>query len=184
MGFVECFHSLHLEISDPERQIYDTLRIKTARHPLEESDYLVARILALVHSYRPGIAFSQGYFNTKEPAIWHHDEIGALLSWIEVGTIDIEKLRRAVRHGGECSVRVYLWRADDIGRVLTLVHGVPEAWIEKIEWYALPEELIKSLAGELTSKIRISYTVVDQTVYLNWNESSAVLEVRRFSPRG
>ena len=64
-------------------------------HPSESAEYLVTRLLAYCLELTEGIEFTAGLSNGDEPAIVVRDLTGRLLSWIEVGTPDADRLHRA-----------------------------------------------------------------------------------------
>src|SRR5262245_25460311 len=88
-------HTFDVELSDVDRGVYESLSLRTARHPSESEQYLVARVLAYALEYTPGIAFTQGLFASDEPAVWVRDLTDQLVAWIEVGTPDPARLHKA-----------------------------------------------------------------------------------------
>jgi uncharacterized protein YaeQ len=46
-----------IDLSDADRQVYERLSLRVARHPSESDEFLVARVLAFCLEYREGIEF-------------------------------------------------------------------------------------------------------------------------------
>jgi uncharacterized protein YaeQ len=87
---------LEVELSDVDRSKYAALELRPARHPSESMRYLVTRSLAYCLSYEDGIAFSKGgVSSTDEPPVIVRDQLGALVTWIDVGTPSATRVHRA-----------------------------------------------------------------------------------------
>src|SRR5581483_5256403 len=90
-------YTFTVELSDVDRSVYETLELKTARHPSETLDYLVTRVLAYGLEHAEGIAFTKGLGEGEEPAIWVRDLTGQLKAWIEVGSPEPAKVHKAAK---------------------------------------------------------------------------------------
>ncbi|HVR19357.1 MAG TPA: YaeQ family protein [Polyangiaceae bacterium] len=95
------FH-LQIELSDVDRQTYESLELRLARHPSESMRYLMTRTFAYCLSYEEGIAFSKGGLSSQdEPPVSVRDHLGVLRAWIDVGapsTVRVHKASKASHH--------------------------------------------------------------------------------------
>jgi len=66
MAIAATMFTFDIDLADADRQVYETLALRVARHPSESEEYLVARVLAYAMEHTEGIAFSRG---VSEPAI-------------------------------------------------------------------------------------------------------------------
>jgi uncharacterized protein YaeQ len=80
-----------------DRGVYETLKLRLARHPSESAEYLVTRLLAYCLEYTEGIAFSKGLSDPDEPAIVVRDLTGALRAWIEIGAPEAARLHKSAK---------------------------------------------------------------------------------------
>ncbi|MEM7157123.1 MAG: YaeQ family protein [Myxococcota bacterium] len=87
--------SFDVALSDIDRQVYETLSFKVARHPSETPLFLVTRVMAFALEWTEGLAFAPDLSTADTPALWAHDATGLLRAWIEVGTPDAARLHRA-----------------------------------------------------------------------------------------
>lgn len=171
MSFVEAFYTFSIEIVDPDRQRYESVRVKAPKHPLEEMEAFYARIMAFALSYEEGLVFSQGLYTPQEPAAWKKDLIGNVLTWVEVGEVEVKKLRLAIRHAAHSReiktlFRVYFFTHAQIQSFCSHLRGSKTNWIEGAEFFLLDETMLSTLA--LHSSIRSSWnlTISDNTIYL------------------
>lgn len=90
-------YQLNIELSDIDRNVYESLSFRVAQHPSEPTDRLVTRILAYTLLYEEGLEFGRGVSDADEPALWTHDLTGALLHWIDVGTPAADRIHLAAK---------------------------------------------------------------------------------------
>ena len=69
MALTATIYNIDIDLADGDRQVYETLALRVARHPSESEAYLLTRVLAYALEYREGIAFSRGLSDPDEPAI-------------------------------------------------------------------------------------------------------------------
>ena len=75
MAIAATIYNFDIELADSDRQVYDTLALRVARHPSESEDYLVARVLAYAMEFAEGIEFSRGVSEPDEPALMIRDRV-------------------------------------------------------------------------------------------------------------
>src|SRR5687767_5376358 len=96
MALTATVHRVQVTLSDVDRNVYESLDLRMARHPSESMRYMLTRLFAYALSYEEGIAFSKGGLSsTDEPPIAVHDPTGILLAWIDVGAPSAERLHKA-----------------------------------------------------------------------------------------
>jgi uncharacterized protein YaeQ len=100
-------YNFDIQLSDVDRNVYETLALRVARHPSETEEYLVTRVLAYCLEYVEGIAFSKGLAQADEPAIVVRDLTGDLRAWIEVGAPDADRLHKASKAAPRVAVYIF-----------------------------------------------------------------------------
>ena len=58
-----------IDLADMDRNVYETLELRVARHPSETAEYMLVRILAYCLEYQEGIALTEGVSSGSEPAL-------------------------------------------------------------------------------------------------------------------
>jgi uncharacterized protein YaeQ len=105
MAMTATIHRFEIALSDVDRNVYETLDLRVARHPSETMRYMLTRTLAYALSYEDGIAFSKGGLSAaEEPPISIHDPTGIFLAWIDVGSPSAERLHKASKAARRVSV--------------------------------------------------------------------------------
>ena len=57
MALTATIYNFDVELADADRNLYESLNLRVARHPSESEEYLVTRLLAYLLEYAEGIEF-------------------------------------------------------------------------------------------------------------------------------
>jgi uncharacterized protein YaeQ len=161
-------YTLQIELADADRDVYESLELRAARHPSESEEYFVTRVLAYMLEYTEGIAFSRGISDPEEPALTIRDLTGAITTWIEVGAPDAARLHKA----SKAASRVVVYTHKDPQQLLRSLAGEKIHRAESIEVYAVDRSLVRDLAAKLERRMAFSMSVAEQTVYLSIDEAT------------
>ena len=163
MALTATIYTLEIELADADRDVYESLELRAARHPSESEEYFVTRVLAYVLEYTEGIAFSRGISDPDEPAITIRDLTGAITTWIEVGAPDAARLHKA----SKAASRVVVYTHKDPQQLLRNLAGEKIHRAETFELYAVDRALVRDLAAKLERRMAFSMSVAEQTIYLS-----------------
>ena len=163
MALSATIYNFQIELADADRDVYESLELRAARHPSESEEYFVTRVLAYALEYREGIAFSRGISDPDEPAITVRDLTGAITSWIEVGAPDAARLHKA----SKAASRVAVYTHRDPQQLLRNLAGEKIHRAESIELYAVDRGLVRDVATKLERRMAFAMSVAGQTVYLS-----------------
>jgi uncharacterized protein YaeQ len=163
VALTATIYTLEIELADADREVYESLELRAARHPSESEEYFVTRVLAYLLEYTEGIAFSRGISDPDEPAITIRDLTGAITTWIEVGAPDAARLHKA----SKAASRVAVYTHKDPQQLLRNLAGEKIHRAESIELYAVDRALVRDLAAKLERRMAFSMSVAEQTVYLS-----------------
>lgn len=170
-------HNIDIDLADADRNVYETLSLRVARHPSESAEYLLTRVLAYAIEYEEGIAFSTGGLSDPdEPALTVRDLTGALRSWIEIGSPDAVRLHKA----SKASPRVAVYTHKDVERLALRLSGERIHRAESLELYAIDSALISSLALRLDRRLAFALSISERELFISiGTESLSGRVVRR-----
>lgn len=178
MALTATMYTLDVSLSDVDRGVYEQLSIKAARHPSESEEYFLTRLLAYCAEYTEGIAFSKGGISDPDdPAIVVRDLTGAWQAWIEIGAPDAARLHQA----SKASPRVALYTHREPRLLLRGYEGQKIHRAERVECYAVPRELLASLAAHLERRMAWTVSVTDGTWFIDVGAVSYHGTLERFS---
>jgi uncharacterized protein YaeQ len=156
-------YNFDVELADNDRNVYESLAVRVARHSSESEEFLVARLLAYLLEYAEGIEFSRGVSDPGEPAIAVRDATGSITSWIDIGMPDAARLHKASKAAG----RVVVYTHRDPRQFLMQLAGERIHNAEALELYALDRGLVSSLVDRLERRMAFSLSVTDRELYLS-----------------
>jgi uncharacterized protein YaeQ len=165
-----------IRVADADRNIYETVSLRVARHPSESEEYLLTRVLAYCLEFTEGIAFSSGGLsNPDEPALAIRDLTGVLKSWIEIGAPEAARLHKA----SKASPRVAVYAHKDIDALLSKLQGERMHRAEAIELYAMDRELLGALAAKLQRRMAFDLSIAERTLYITWGDETLTGDVKQ-----
>jgi uncharacterized protein YaeQ len=157
-----------VRLADADRGVYETLRIRAARHPSETAEYLLTRMLAYCLEYTDGIAFSKGLSDPDEPAISVRDLTGALQAWIEIGAPDASRVHKAAK----AAPRVAIYTHRDVDQLLARLAGERIHRAAALRVQAVDRDLIAALVARLDRRMDFDMAVSDQTLYISLGDET------------
>jgi uncharacterized protein YaeQ len=155
-------YSLHIDLNDMDRGVYETLDMRVARHPSESAEYMLVRLLAYCLEYREGITFTQGLSSPDEPAVVIRDLTGRLRAWIEVGLPDAARLHR----GSKQADRVAVYTHRDPRQFIASLSGERIHRAEAVTIRSFPRDVIERIAALIGRRASFSFSVSDGEITL------------------
>ena len=171
-----------LRIADIDRGLYADHQLTLARHPSENDERMMVRLLAFALCVPPSDAggaleFAKGMWDPDEPELWQKDLTGQLLHWIEVGQPDERRLVKASGRAQRVSVFAFshaapTWWAGVSGR-LARTRNV-EAWL-------IPSEQSRALAELAGRSMQLQIGRQDGAVWVGDGERSVDIALDRLA---
>ena len=163
MALTATVYNFEIDLSDSDRNVYESLALRVAQHPSESDEYLIAQVLAYLLEYQEGITFSRGVSEPEEPALSVRDLTGKIKSWIEIGTPDTARLHKASKSGARVAVYCHKEGAQ-------WLKGLAAAGIHRadaLELFALDRSLIAGLVSRLDRRMAFSVSINDRELYVS-----------------
>lgn len=112
MATKPTIYKCRIDLSDLNRNHYETLNLTVALHPSETLERMMARIIAYCINVREHLIFSKGISDPDEPALWQHSLHGSLELWIDVGEPQVDRIKKASGLAREVLVYSFNSKAD------------------------------------------------------------------------
>jgi uncharacterized protein YaeQ len=175
MALGDTIYIFDVELANSDTSVYESLRLRMARHPSETPEHLLARVLAYCLEYTEGIALSNGLSAPDEPAIAVRDLTGVLKAWIDVGAPDAMRLHRA----SKAAPRVAVYAHKDAMQLAARLREERIHRIEALELYAMDFDWLSGLAHRLQRRTQFALTVSEQQLYLSLGDETLSATLHR-----
>jgi uncharacterized protein YaeQ len=175
LALTATIYNFAIELADSDREVYESLALRVARHPSESEEYLLTRVLAYALEFTEGIEFSRGLSEPDEPAIWVRDLTGAIRSWIDIGIPEAGRLHKACK----AVPRVVVYTHKDPAQLISRLAGERIHRAERLELYAVDRGLISGLVARLERRMVFNLSVNDRNLYLSMGTDTLTGPVSR-----
>jgi len=177
MALKSTVFKANLQIADMDRGLYADHALTIARHPSENDERMMIRLLAFALSVpadnlRGDLEFTAGLSDPDAPDLWQKDLTGDLVQWIEVGQPDD---RRLIKASSRAEV-VKLWAFSS---------AVPVWWqgienkltrLSNLEVWQVPTDQSKELALLAERSMQLQVTVQEGQIWVGNKDRSVAVE--------
>jgi len=169
MAIKSTIFKAELQIADMDRNYYHDHLLTIARHPSENAERMMLRILAFALNAHKRLGFSKGLSSSDEPDLWQKSFSNEIELWIDLGQPDEKRIRRA------CG------RADRV-IIYTYNRTSAEAWWQKMQGKVqrfsnlgisnINDSAIAALAGFSRRNMQLQFTIADGTTLISDGQQS------------
>jgi len=175
MALGDTVHAFEIELANSDNGVYESVRLRIARHPSETPEHMLTRVLAYCLEYSEGIALSDGLSEPDQPAIAVRDLTGALKAWIDVGMPEAMRLHRA----SKAAPRVAVYTHKDPAQLAARLRAERIHRMQELELYAIDSAWVSRLAGRLQRRTRLALTVAERHLYVSLGEETLSVAIER-----
>lgn len=161
MALKPTIYKLKIDLSDLDREVYESLNLTIARHPSETLERMVVRVLAFCFNSQNRLTFCKGLSDTDEPDLWQHSLDGSLELWIEVGEPDLERIKKATRLAPSVKVYTFNSKASTWWELNRNALAKLSASVYQFQW-----QQIQALANMIERTMEVSVTLSEQAAYI------------------
>lgn len=157
MAETSTIYTVGIDLADIDRNRYEQLELRVARHPSETAVFMLARILAYCMELTDGIEMTPGVSSTDLPAIIARDLTGRITTWIEIGMPDAERLHR----GSRAADRTAVYTHRDVRQLLAQLEGRRIHRAEALVIRAFDRVPLEQLAERLERRMSLGLTIAE-----------------------
>jgi len=174
MALKATIFKVDLHVADMDRGYYGDHALVIARHPSENDERMMVRVLAFALHAHQALAFGKGIGADDEPDLWQRDLTGAIQSWIDMGQPDERRIRRACGRAARVFVYAYGDRAVDAWWEKTAPH------VERVGNLAvtkLSAEAVRALGRLAARTMEAQCTIQDGQVWVTARDESVLVDL-------
>lgn len=174
MALNATMYRFAVELSDLNRNIYESLSLHVALHPSETIERMCLRVLAYSLFYEEGLVFTKGLSDDAEPDLWCIDYSGDIQHWIELGTPDAKRLKKGMGRSRKVSVLTYEGQESDkwiesVTRDLNLNN--------KLQIVRVDREQIQPLVESVERGMQMNVMIQDNEAHLSFADVFINLQI-------
>ncbi len=169
MALKATIYKADLQISDLDRNYYSNHQLTIARHPSENEERMMVRLLAFIRHADERLTLTKGISTDDEPDIWLHTLSGEIDLWIELGQPDEKRIRRACGRAREVFIYPYSGHSAEIwwSQIEDKVSAISNLHI-----YNLASELRGCLSSFADKNMVIQSTIQDGEIWISENDQN------------
>ena len=164
MALKATIFKAELQIADMDRHYYQNHTLTIARHPSENDERMMIRLLAFSLFADEQLSFTKGLSTDDEPDLWLKNYSGEIELWIDLGQPDEKRIRKAcgraqsvvlINYGGRTSETWWDQMAEKLDR------------FQNLKVLNLPESSSKTLAELAERNMQLSASIQDGHIMLS-----------------
>jgi uncharacterized protein YaeQ len=126
MALKSTIYKVSLQISDFDRNHYQTYLHNVALHPSETMERMLLRLLAFAIHADEDLKFTKGLSTDDEPDLWQKSLSDEIELWVDLGLPDLKRIRKAagrtkklviVSYGGQKVAAWFEGLEKDLGKI-------------------------------------------------------------------
>jgi uncharacterized protein YaeQ len=176
MALKSTIFKVRLNVSDLDRNVYDDFTLSVARHPSETDARMMLRIAAFALHADPLLEFGRGISSDDEPDLWQRDLSGLVDLWIELGTPDPDRLRKACGRSKQVLLYAYGERAL---KVWWSKHADALERFDNLSVFGVSDTAYEGLAALAAPGLSVQATISGGELWLNTVGQSVELNPQR-----
>ena len=163
-----------LSIADMTRNYYRDHSVTLARHPSENDERMMVRLLAWALHAHETLLFGDKIGNTGEPDLWQRDLTSAIDLWIDVGQPDEKEVRKACGRARQVFVYPYGGHASTVW--WNQVKGGLEK-LRNLSVICLPADAPPALAKLAKRTMKLQCTIQDGQAWITDDSATVHIEL-------
>lgn len=161
MALKSTIYKAHLQIADMNRHYYQDHSLTLARHPSETENRLMLRLLAFALYANENLKFTKGLCADDEPELWQINPDQSINLWIDLGTPDLKRLKKACSRSKQVVLLSYGENAVAQWWP-SLQHQASE--LNNLAVISIRDDEAEALAPLAQRGMQISFTIQDETI--------------------
>ena len=165
MALRSTIFKAELQVSDMDRGYYHDHNLTIARHPSENDERMMMRLLVFALHADEALVFGNKIGSEDdEPDLWKRDLTGGIDLWIDVGQPEEKKVRKACGRSRQVFLYCYSGRSADVwwGQV-----GKGLAGTRNLTVIGLPASASPALAAMAKRAMKLQVTIQDGQVWVS-----------------
>tara|TARA_R110000850_G_scaffold105703_5_gene216762 strand:- start:1118 stop:1654 length:537 start_codon:yes stop_codon:yes gene_type:complete len=163
MALSSTIFKVQLDLSDLNKNHYQSYKLTLARHPSENDQRMMLRLIAFALFADEQLAFTKGISTTEEPDLWIKNYSGEIELWIDLGLPDEKRIRQA----HSLAKKVVIFAYGD--RSLTTWRQQLEGSLKRfpsLRIFHISDDELKQLASLADKNMQLHCSIQDNDIFI------------------
>lgn len=169
MAIKSTIFKAELQITDMDRNHYADHQLIIARHPSENDERMMVRLLAFALNASDSLQFTKGISTEDEPDIWQKSLSDEIELWIDLGQPDEKRIRKACGRSRKAMIYLYQQRS---GKEWWERNRNKLARFDNLSIVSFSDESVEALGKMAQRNMRLQCTIQDGQLWLTDGEQS------------
>lgn len=179
MALKATIFKAELNVVDMDRHYYQAHSLTIAQHPSETNERVMVRLLAFALHAHEHLVFTKGLSTEDEPDLWQKSLSDEIELWIDLGTSDEKRIRKACGRAKKVWLYTYqpksaaVWFKQNLGFLQRF---------ENLEIRHLSADTVQSLGALAERNMDMQCMIQDGQVQISVADKSVAVEFLTFAP--
>jgi len=152
-----------ISITDMDRNYYSDHNLTIARHPSENDERMMLRIIAFIVNAHERLQFTKGLSDDDVPDLWQKSFSDEIELWIELGQPSEQRIKKGCNQSQEMMIYAY---ADNSFDVWWKKEQSKLQLRKNLSVFSLPASLAPTLANAVQRSMQIQVTIQAGQIWL------------------
>ena len=164
MALKSTIFKADIQITDMDRNYYQSHNLTLARHPSETDERMMIRLLAFILNTSDSLVFSKGLSSNDEPDLWQKDLTDNIELWVETGQPDEKRIRKACGLSQRVAIYTYSGHSAELWykQIKPVISG-----INKLAIVNIPQQVSHELKKLANRNMQLQCTIQDNDIWLS-----------------
>ena len=146
-----------------DRNYYNDHNLTIARHPSENDERMMLRIIAFIANAHERLQFTKGLSDDDVPDLWQISFSDEIELWIELGQPSEQRIKKGCNQSQQMKIYSY---ANNSFEVWWMKEKAKLKTRKNLSIFTLPEEIATTLANAVQRSMQIQVTIQDGQMWL------------------
>jgi len=167
-----------IQITDMDRHYYQDHSLTLARHPSENDERMMLRLLAFALHASENMGFTKGLCAENEPDLWQKSLSDEIEIWIDLGQPDEKRIRKACGRAEKVFIFTYNYRS-----ALTWWQQIRNRLcrFDNLTVIVIPDQALQTMGTLARRTMQLQYTIQDGEILLSNGEQSVTIVPERLA---
>lgn len=158
-----------VSITDLDRNYFQEHNLTIARHPSENDERMMLRLLAFILNANENLEFTRGLSEDDEPDIWQKNYSGEIELWLELGTPSEQRVKKGCNQAQQMMIYAY---DDNVFQEYWKKEGNKLSMRNNLQVVTIDADLAQQLSQITDRNMQIQVTIQDGVMYFTLGDTS------------